>query len=637
MRVRNGTGVIQVFGSPSFKAMPGVWYRVPEELSLQQAMFGYKHRLLEMQFEGDERDMLWKTADGTHVHWMSPFSLGDGYATAAENMVHALIRNGMKLFIQQCWFVSTDGLLPETVRMLKEPIPGIMRVGVCMATPGEFRKLPTPYRIGLTMYEADDPLKIHPEWAHDCQQVDMLVVPSSYCKQVFEKFVRVPVQVAPLAVNPLYCRPVLRKPKGTFTFVTWGTLSGRKAPLETIETFKKAFPMDKYPTVRLVFKTRLGVFGWGQNQLPGRLDDPRIKIINTASPGDGTDWLPQQVYDWLLGADAMLFLTKGEGFGMPPREAMATGLPTIFTNCTGMAEVANKRYNWPIPVGREEPSPLGGNWRLYKEEAAIETMRWMVENREEAYAKGLRGAEWFIRTWGPDAAGAALKDIIEGVTPESIRRPVASYGEAISKGNMQSHKPFYQMATKGLKRGAVVLDFGVGDGMLYVALKDMGFDVYGIVKPGTLEATAAKIKASGCDYKLAQYELLGVRPHVLKQLGIPQPDLVISQGVLQQFHDTEVNLVFQAMMACAPINNQAVWFSVPSVFYPDEYAEGSRLMRLGEWKDRFIHFVLHMDYYGGEKRYLWGRLEREGERNNQPVRLAGRIMDGVWHPREAHP
>jgi hypothetical protein len=425
----------------------------------------------------------------------------------------------------------------------------------------------------------------------------------------------------------------LRQPKETFTFITYGTLSGRKAPLETIETFKKAFPIDRYPQVRMEFKTRLGVFGWGQNQLPGRLDDPRIKIIDTATPGAPPDWLPQQVYEWLVGADAMLFLTKGEGFGMPPREAMATGLPTIFTDCTGMEDVANKRYNWPIPVGHEEPSPLGGNWRLYNEDATIETMRWMVEHREEAYAKGLKGAEWFLRTWGNEAAGAKLKAVIEGVTPESIRRPVVSYGEAITKGNMQTHKPFYEMATKDLKQGAVVLDLGVGDGMAYVALKDMGFDVYGIVRPGTLEATAAKIKASGCDYKLAQYEPLGVRSHILKELGIPQPELVISQGVLQQLHDTEARLVFQAMLACAP----RVWFSVPSVYYPDEYAEGARLMRLGEWKDRFIHFVLFMDYYGGEKRYLWARLEREGERNNQPVRIHGRMVDGVWHPRQEAP
>jgi len=264
-----------------------------------------------------------------------------------------------------------------------------------MATPGEFKKLPTPYRIGLTMYEADDPLKNLPQWRHDCADADMLIVPSEYCKNVFAQFVKTPIAVSPLATNPLYNVRLRREPRDTFTFITFGTLTGRKAPLETMAAFQAAFPIDKYPDVHFEFKTRLGYFGWGEGQL-APIPDPRVKVING-------DWYPQQVLDWMLQADAMVFMSKGEGFGMPPREAMATGLPTIVANHTGLIPICNEQYTWPIPVKGVEDSPLGGNWRIPDWDALIETMRWVYHNREVAYQKGYNASEWFIQTQGEAA------------------------------------------------------------------------------------------------------------------------------------------------------------------------------------------------------------------------------------------
>ena len=47
----------------------------------------------------------------------------------------------------------------------------------------------------------------------------------------------------------------------------------------------------------------------------------------------------QELWNLYAVSDAFLLTSKAEGLGMPLLEAMATGLPCLATNCTGMAEL----------------------------------------------------------------------------------------------------------------------------------------------------------------------------------------------------------------------------------------------------------------------------------------------------------
>ena len=292
MFVRNKTGVLQTCSTHRVSLPPDVWTEVPYSAAIHL----WEQRLVDIR-PGDISDY-----SKEYIHWLSPFSMGDGYATAAENMVHALIRQGQKLHISQCWFVVRDGLDPATIELLaRKPLEPAL-IGICMATPGEFHKLPTPCKLGITMYETDDPLETHPEWRHQCNDVDMLIVPSEYCRGVFERFVDKPIEVAPLAVNPIYyIGPTYERPeRETFTFVTHGTLSSRKAPLELIAAFKKAFPKEK--DVRLTLKTRNEMCGAAEHQLPD-LNDSRITIVSE-------DYYPQRMLQFLKDAEAYVYPSK---------------------------------------------------------------------------------------------------------------------------------------------------------------------------------------------------------------------------------------------------------------------------------------------------------------------------------------
>jgi len=386
-------------------------------------------------------------------------------------------------------------------------------------------------------------------------------------------------KVTPLAVNPrYYTGPTHRRVdrKRPFRFVTHGTLTGRKAPLELIDCFLKAFPRREYPDVRLQLKTRMGMCGWAQDQLP-TLTDPRIRIYNEG-------WTPQKLAQWLLQADAYVYPSKGEGFGLPPREAMATGLPTIFANHTGMTTLANEKYNWPVPVEKLEQSPLGGNWRLCDWDYFIEAMRWVYHNREEAWEKAWRGSQWFIDNHGAAAAANDLIQILESIDPDCHRELVYDPPESI-----EAHREFFNRIQSALP-------------------------------------APARIAVPGEDTWPLCNELVNL--NYCTTPGEEYADLCVSQNQLQELGDHEIARAVKDMMELAP----RVRISVPSVYYPEPFSARSRLMRMSQWEDILINFEVSCHYYGEGQRYL--DIEVTGVDLGRHVTVAkkGRMLDHVWRP-----
>jgi glycosyltransferase involved in cell wall biosynthesis len=613
MRIRNATHVKQ--RHKGCVLLPGRWYVVPEEVPPDVAQFLLSQGRATAEYTGDEPEMLYRQEDRLHLRWLSPFSLGDGYGTAAEALVLALDRAGADLAVQQCWFMSREGLNPRLLELLRTSRPEPFRLGLCMATPGEFHKLTTPYRLGFTMYEADDPLAIHPEWKPSCREVDRLLVPSEYCREVFGAFARVPIDVVPLVVNEVYNAPRLRTPGDTFTFVSHGTLTGRKGPLETVALFKRAFPRADYPDVRLVFKTRLEIFGWGERQLP-RLDDPRIKILST---GFGIpDWSPEKLRDWLYAADCHLFLSKGEGFGMPPREAMLTGMPVIFSDFTGLHSLANPDVNWPIPVGAVERSPLGGDWRLPDADAAIEAMRWVYHHRESAYERAFQGAQWYNAQFGSTRVAGQMLRLLEGIDATSSRRPGAPE-ESPTRPFLRAHAPFLAAVQAQVPVEKLLLVVGKGDGVGVRLLAEAGYSLLVLLGEGE----TAEGLPEGARYLHAP--LVELSPGLLSRHGVRDLGGAVSLGVLQGLDDGAARAVLAAMRRVAPVALAAV----PSVYYPGRYAPAARLLRAAEWQDRLLPLVARATSYGPEGRYLLLEVALDAP---EPERQ-GRILDGVWRPR----
>ena len=531
------------------------------------------------------------------IHWSSPFSMGDGYATAAESVVHAAIAAGIDVQVDHCWFLVEDGLLPKTVALLKEPKTGDRLVGVCLATPGEFKKISEPYKIGWTMYESTDPLVPHPEWRHECNEVDRLWVPCEWCKDIFGRFVERPIDVVPLAVNPIYCNPKKREPKDTFTIICYATLTGRKSPQETLEVFERAFPKAKYPDVRIVFKTRMGFFGFDNFQLPDIHDD-RVKIISE-------DWYPEQMLEFLDSADCMLYLSKGEGFGLTPREALARGVPLIVADNTGMSEICDSRYNFPIPTASIETSrQLGGEWYIPNYDYAADVLRWVYEYRETAYDMAYRGAHWFGDEHGSEAVGLSIKNVLLSLDPItehqtntliSERRAVAQLG--FEERELQGkYGFFYEALREKLATDADYVHLLNPEGLVFDAMSSSITEV----------AVSRQASSNGNDMTAA------------------------SVGQMHKLLDCDIRKYLRHLL----LNHRHVFFAVPTVYRTERSFELERLMRKEQWAYILKGFHVAEMEYSPDKQYLYVSVSQIALTRGTLVKGRGRKVEGVWRPGE---
>ena len=78
----------------------------------------------------------------------------------------------------------------------------------------------------------------------------------------------------------------------------------------------------------------IGAAGWGDTRVNEMLSRPRRGRV--ILPGRVSQ---AQLPPLLAGADAMAFVSLGEGFGLPPLEAMAVGCPVVAANTTSLPEV----------------------------------------------------------------------------------------------------------------------------------------------------------------------------------------------------------------------------------------------------------------------------------------------------------
>ena len=175
---------------------------------------------------------------------------------------------------------------------------------------------------------------------------------------------------------------------------TYGDL--RKGADLTIEAFKRLFNDD--PKHHLTIKARDGEnVGW----LTG-LRDPQITIVFGQQSDD--DW-----HRLLARSHAFIFPSRGEGFGMPPREATMAGLPTIATNWLGLDDVDQ----WGIPIDvrtfftsqfeQEEANAIDSMWAQPDINHLMQQMQWVYNNYDQACAIAEAGSKhikthnnWFV-------------------------------------------------------------------------------------------------------------------------------------------------------------------------------------------------------------------------------------------------
>jgi glycosyltransferase involved in cell wall biosynthesis len=166
-----------------------------------------------------------------------------------------------------------------------------------------------------------------------------------------------------------------------------GTIEPRKAYPDLIRAFAAVAARD--PELRLVVAGRQG---WGSAAYARAVAElapdvrPRVRA---------TGWLPdQERNDLLAGAAVLAYPSRYEGFGLPPLEAMAAGVPVVASDAGSLPEVLGTAAPL-VPVG--DVDALAGALRA--------TLALDGPAREAVIAAGRARAATF--TWPACAAGLA--------------------------------------------------------------------------------------------------------------------------------------------------------------------------------------------------------------------------------------
>ena len=329
------------------------------------------------------------------INWYGPMNPYYGYGRV--NMEYSVALERLTGIVNIPWERRTEQSevwvdMTEEQRALHKKPPVKSQLGIIKSIPTLFHMNKSPFKIGYTMVENT---RMGEGWTEVCNRMNAMFVPTEFVKQVFEESgVKIPIMVVRQGIDtkrfPYIDRPLHREP---YTFGIISFMDDRKNWKDLYSAFSSEFGPEE--NVRLIIKNANPT--WGAI-VP---KDPRVKIVHQQLTFS-------QLTKFYETLDCFVFPSHAEGSGLPPREAMATGLPTILTNFSGLTEVCGVKYNYPIdPVAIDCPDERGdpsqpGFWARLDVAEIMYWMRYVYEHQEEAKEKGRIASEFIHREFNWD-------------------------------------------------------------------------------------------------------------------------------------------------------------------------------------------------------------------------------------------
>ena len=271
-----------------------------------------------------------------------------------------------------------------------------------------------PFRIGGFVCETD---RIAPSWVEVCNSLDLVVVPSTFCKTAFsDSGVSVPVMVVPHGLEPEY-RPVGEKRRSEplifYNVFDEGSLLERKNAEELIRCFLTAFgPSGEECVLRL--RTRISP---GLVDIRQRYDFGRAILLDLPDQRDIAAFA--RIYSEV---HCTVHPSRGEGFGLVPFQSIACETPVIAPAATGMADFLNEDNAMCLRTAGRTAGVLGGNqagtYFTIDEVHLVELLHHAHTDWEAEYRK--------VRTAGPEFRARYPWNVVLSELIEVIEEVLAS-------------------------------------------------------------------------------------------------------------------------------------------------------------------------------------------------------------------
>ena len=298
---------------------------------------------------------------------------------------------GVDIFPIHVWaqYTNEDYLPPRALELCQRPfVAQDLCLYFCppMADIGPRAGRPDQIVINYTMFETTRIPESWPARLNGCHEVWN---PSQWGKGVFEECgVTTPIEVVNLGIAEERIKWVERDTdRFVFLWMANNSNDNRKNLKMVISAWMELFGSKPDLNVELWIKTRLGASkGWP--------NDDRIAVF----AGECSNEIMQTIIE---NANCFVYPSRGEGWGSPPLEAMASGCPAIITDWSAMTEYINNDICYPLQVkelvkisrntGDYPPAFFGpdvGSWAEPDYEHLKELMLHVYEKYGEALEKG---------------------------------------------------------------------------------------------------------------------------------------------------------------------------------------------------------------------------------------------------------
>jgi glycosyltransferase involved in cell wall biosynthesis len=266
----------------------------------------------------------------------------------------------------------------------------------CATAPFYIEVPDSPIKIAYSMFESTC---IPPEWTKILNEnFDAVVVPDPFVVETYRNSgVIIPIFELPIGMflDDFLNRPTRSRPSSRFVFGSTVTCDARKNYGLMIESFAEEFGNSNEVILKL--NARYGTEQVYQEQ---------IKSLGVSNIIFNTNILNQEQYlNFLDSFDCFINISKGEGFSVCPREALALGIPCILSRNSAQITICDTGLVREVDSSIKEPTNYGyvfgdqqiGELSNCAKEDVRAALRDVYENYKFFLEKARNGPEWVAK------------------------------------------------------------------------------------------------------------------------------------------------------------------------------------------------------------------------------------------------